>query len=144
MIKTDQPLNGFVALNPLAGVVEYINTFELPDLEEMKSTGIVLMVEYRDGTRDFVEPQEIVEYMENITPHTIHFVQQEVFVPLMEAMLDMVEDMAQPPIATMSTNSTKQQTSLNRKFEKFKELTLDMLDRYKPNIEEVDNGSNPQ
>lgn len=63
-----------------------------------------------------------------------NLVEQEVFVPLIEAMVACIEELSAnkpTPITTLSTRSTTEPSSLAS----LQNLTSAMCERYKPNIE---------
>lgn len=132
MINKEKTVIGYVALNPLLRVEAYLVPEQInpESLQEFVDSQCVLMVEYSDETRDYVTPEEIIEnHKANVV--VVHLVEQEVFVPLMNALSEVLAE-TYTPVATLSVNSKSKQPS---KLEKFQEALAAMNERYLKNIE---------
>lgn len=125
---------GYLILNPLDNTQQYISSADLETLEEAQNQGMVLIREDSDGTRDFATPDEVYEWLTRDTSMSINIVQQEVFVPIMESLLELIESSMKPAVALLSVSGEKK--TVNNKFDDFKSKVNDMLERYKPNIED--------
>ena len=127
---------GYLILNPLDNTQQYISSADLETLEEAQNQGMVLIREDSDGTRDFATPQEVYDWITRDTSMSIHIVQQEVFVPIMESLLELMESSMKPAVALLSVSGEKK--TVNNKVDDFNSKVNDMLERYKPNIEDIE------
>lgn len=130
MIDNTKKIQGFIVLDPINNVQEYITQVDIQALRQAQAAHCVLLVEYMDGTRDVVEPEEVDLSIIGDT-QTIHIVQQEVYVPMMNALLELMEETAQP-VASISAMSAK---PVKSKLAVFKELVENMNEKYMPNLE---------
>ena len=114
------------------GVQEYIQQANLPSLKQAQAHGCTFLAEYDDGTRRSVKPEKIdlslISHEEGI-----NIVEQEVFVPLMNALVDLMDESMEPAIALLTLSPQKK--TINSKFSAFKALVDEMNDRYVPNLE---------
>lgn len=134
MINESKEIKYFILCDPRAKIEKYVVPEDLPHLREAVSQGYVLMVEYSDETRDYITPDEVdFSYMHK--EETFYIVQQEVFVPLMKSMLELMEESMTPAVALLSV--TGQKKAVNEKFEAFKEQMNNMLERYEPNLKNI-------
>lgn len=134
MIDNNKKIGGFIFLDPINNVQEYIVSADLETMRQAKAQGCIFLVEYLDGTRDIVDPEEI--NLELMGEHnSMHLVRQEEFVPIMESMLELMEESMTPAVALLSVAGQKK--TVNQKFEDFRDRVNFMLDKYKPNIEEA-------
>lgn len=134
---------GYLLFDPKERVQEYIVGGTTDDFNKAVEAGFVFLVEYIDGSRQTIDPSEI-DFSLIAHGESINIVQQEVFVPLMESLVDVVETIAGNTPTPMNINSisSKNSNNLTDKLNKLRSLTDDMLDRYKPNIEGGENGNN--
>lgn len=137
MIDESKEVFGFLLVDPRSNTQEYITGGDLDAMKLAKSNGCIFVVEYTDHTRDRLEPEEIDFSLLHKT-HTIHIVQQEIFVPMMNTLAEILEETAQPVVALASTAraNTKTETPLNSKLALFKSQIQEMNERYLPNITE--------
>lgn len=132
MIDSSKTIAGFVILDPLAQVQEYIQNVDIEQLERDVALGMVLMVEYADGTRDFVEPSEVDLSLVG-TRVTLNLMEQEVTVPVINS------------VATVLTSVNSMVNELWRESGKvvpmddemmnLQHLVGDMNDRYGDNVQ---------
>lgn len=123
---------GFILNDSTNQTQQYITDASLDSLKAAQKDGCNFLVEYLDGTRETILPEDI-DYSLLEHTQTINIVQQEVFVPMMNAMLDLMEESMTPAVALLSVSGQKK--SVTSKFDVFKSLVEDMNDRYLPNIE---------
>lgn len=131
MIRENSEVNGFVLLNPLTSCQEYVAKFDKEGLQEAIDNGLILMVEYRDQTRDYVTPDEIAEFVESLQMPPAHLVSQEYFVPITEAMFKLLEIIASYLPMTADDGNNPIYETMNRT----RSLIDEMLEEYKPNLE---------
>lgn len=137
MIDKSKEVAAFILCDPRAKMEKYIVPDDMPHIQEAINQGYVLMVEYKDETRDYIMPDEI-DFSLLLHEETFYIVQQEVFVPLMKSMLELIEESMTPAVALLSV--TGQKKAVNEKFEAFKEQMNNMLERYEPNLEKNKDG----
>lgn len=134
MIETNRIVNGFIALDPLSATQQYISPdmFNIDVLNNMVENKIVLMVEYSNGQRDYVTPDEVIEYVSADHTHTMNVMEQEITVPIINAIVEILSDSYTPQVAVMTTGAKKTATS---KLDNLRELVDEMNAHYLPNIE---------
>lgn len=133
MIDDTKVISGFLVVDPVANMQEYISNIDLDAMREAVAMGCTLVAEYRDGTRTRVDPEEIVAYFAERKTE-IHVVRQEEFVPIMHALMDLMEESMAPAVALLSVSG--QQKNVNSKFAALKQEVDAMLEKYEPNLEQ--------
>lgn len=134
---------GYLAVDVERNNQSYITGGTLEDLKKAADMGIVFVAEFADGTRKIVKPEQI--NFENLRQTSeIHIVQQEIFVPLMESLLELMEESMSPAVSVLSITPGVGGTAktINHKFADFKDKVNNMLEIYKPNLEGGDDGDN--
>lgn len=143
MLDKTKVITGFIFHDPIHNMEEYIESADLKSLKEAQVNGIVFLAEYADGSRTVIEPEEMDFdlLIQNQTFH-VNVVEQEVFVPLMNALVDMMDESMTPAVSIMSLTPGVKNTAkeINSKFDVFKNLVQEMNERYEPNMEENENG----
>lgn len=123
-----QPM--FLILDPLHDQMQVVNNFDYDLLKKAVAAGMILMAEFPDGSREYVTPEDIMNFYEMMNPEVAHLVDQEYYVPLMESLIDVVKEIAASIPAPMSADN-----ELHKKLSKVEELANEMYNYYKPNLE---------
>lgn len=134
----EKTLVGYMAVDVINNSQAYIQGGSLEDLKKAEKSGIVFLAVYSDESKEIVKPDQIDFSL--LTPmHEINIVQQEVFVPLMNALAEVIETSYSPAVALIAGT---QKRAIDGKLENFKNLLKDMNERYLPNIEGETDGNN--
>ena len=133
MINDDKQPRAFILLDPLVGMITYINDKNRQDVPQALENGDILMVQYSDDSRDFVTIEEMDEYINRKPTGGVAVVLQSHFVPVLESLLELMEETMQPAVAVLSLNSNAKRT-VNSKFDDFKSKAENLLNIYKENL----------
>lgn len=120
----------FLILDPLHGQMQAINNPDYDLLKKAVEARMILMAEFPDGSREYVTPEDIMNFYEMRSAEIVHLVDQEYYVPLMESLIDLVKEIAASIPAPMSADN-----ELHKKLSRVEELANEMYDYYKPNLE---------
>lgn len=122
----------FVIYNQVDDMQEYVCNADLDILNEAVQKGFILLVEFPDGTRERTDPETVVEYFQKDKTVRLNIMEQEVTVPLLNAIIDVLQESYTPQIATMSVSAKK---AANNSLDNLLSLRDSMNERYLPNIE---------
>lgn len=141
MLDKNKQVAAFILCDLINGLQDYITGGTLKDFQQAKENGCAFLAEYTDGTKSLVEPEEIDLELTQTTGH-INIVEQEIFVPIMESLIDLMEESMTPAVSVLSITPGVMNTAktINNKFDRFKQLASEAIERYKPNIEEETDG----
>lgn len=120
---------GFILHDPIGNTEGYIEDATQDQLKEAQDNGCVLLVQYVDGDRQVIQPEDVDLSLINMSG-SVNVMEQEFTVPILNAILEVLEESYSPQVAVMSTASRK-----TNKLDSLKSLMNDMNERYLPNIE---------
>lgn len=134
MLKAKQ-VAGFILHDPIGNNEGYIESASLEQLKMAQDDGCVILVQYADGDRQVIQPEDVDFSRINIEG-SISVMEQEVTVPILNAMLELIESSYTPAVQVLAANSRQK---VDSKLDNLKSLISDMNERYLPNIEGGDN-----
>ena len=132
MEEKKQPVAIYWLVDVVNNNYEMLQPTSSEELERMAELGFAFVAEYPDETRQAVKWNEI-DFDNMYHGTTINIVEQEYFVPLLESLVSYLESTEAPAVATLSTAKTR--NVANTKFQEFKSIAEELIERYRPNIE---------
>lgn len=131
MIDKTKKVRGFILVDPIHNTQDYIVKSNIDLFNKAKEAGCIFVVEYMDGTRDLISPEEIdLSLTQHVT--TVNLVQQEVFVPMMNALAELLFRYQASAVKSASVSTLSREPNES---EDFFSLVEQMNERYGPNLE---------
>ena len=129
----DKPIFGFMLHDPINNFEEFMTGADLESLRMAQSNGCVFIAVYSDGERQIVEPEDVDFGLIGAGEGNINVMEQEYTVPIINAILELIEESYTPAVAVMTMTGAKK--GIDNKLDNLKSLVDTMNDRYMPNIE---------
>lgn len=127
MLDKNKQVGCYWLVDVLNSVYKILEPTDEETLETLAMRGFAFVAEYTDGERDVVQWNE-VDF--DLLRCEVHIVEQEVFVPILEALLELMDDSMTPAIALIGNSG-----GVKKDYTKFRELATEAIERYKPNLE---------